>query len=115
MEACKRGKIRRNKMFRKPNTDRYGRAFSSDLPTKVFQKGALIPGYDPARWRADVCGTPMDWFEYGNTNSQYGWEIDHVLPVAHGGGDELSNLQPLQWYRNRVKGDKLNVNYCAIA
>lgn len=44
--------------------------------------------------------------EYGNVNSQYGWEIDHKNPVSNGGTDNVSrNLRPLQWRENRNKGD----------
>ena len=41
-------------------------------------------------------------------NHNYGWEIDHINPVASGGGDEIGNLQPLNWKNNSAKGDKLN-------
>ncbi len=50
----------------------------------------------------------MKWSEHGNRDSKYGWEIDHINPVANGGGDELNNLQPLNWVNNANKGDKLN-------
>ena len=48
------------------------------------------------------------------TTGDYSWEIDHIRPVAHGGGDELTNLQPLQWKNNRHKGDDFPNWSCAV-
>lgn len=75
------------------------------LKRAVWQKGQRIPGYDQAEWRQDSCGRAIRYSDHADTTSQYGWEIDHIVPKAKGGGDELSNLQPLYWENNRRKGD----------
>lgn len=56
--------------------------------------------------RVDRYGNEMRFGDYGNEQSELGWEIDHIQPVAEGGLDMLSNLQPLQWKKNREKGDQ---------
>lgn len=72
----------------------------------VWNKGRKIDGYDSDMWRYDICGNVMKYIDHGDTNSKHGWEIDHIKPVSKGGGNELDNLQPLQWENNRSKGDK---------
>lgn len=94
-----------NTFRRNPGTDSGGSTFSESAKLAVWNKGNEVPGYDRTRWRYDVCGNPINWFEYGNTQSKNGWEIDHIKPIAKGGTDDLSNLQPLQWETNRSKSD----------
>jgi 5-methylcytosine-specific restriction endonuclease McrA len=52
----------------------------------------------------------MKFSDYGCI-SKYGWEIDHIIPVACHGSDLLTNLQPLYWKNNRRKGDSLFFDY----
>jgi hypothetical protein len=73
---------------------------SAKVVLAVWQKGRIVQGYDPASWRQDVCATWMNFAQYGYVHSNYGWEIGHIEP---NGGDDLSNLQPLQWQNNRAK------------
>ena len=91
---------------RQAGSTRSGGSFSDAVKRAVFNKGRVVPGWDASRYRADACGYLIDWHEYGNTTRR-GWEIDHIMPVAKGGTDDLINLQPLQWYTNRHKADNV--------
>ena len=104
-------------MARQNNSDRSGNSFSEETKRAVWNKAQIVSGYDSANIRKDLCGAWINWDKYGNTTENgNGWEIDHIKPVSKGGGDELSNLQPLQWQNNRKKGDDYPaLNYCIVS
>lgn len=98
----------------KPSTNEYENAFSKSEIFQVWNKGAEINGFSRVDWRRDICGAVMKFEEYGNRNSKYGWEIDHIKPKFEGGTDELMNLQPLHWENNNHKGNNYPIYACKI-
>lgn len=71
----------------------------------IWNKARIVPRFNPALYRQDACGAWITFQCYGDRDSPYGWEIDHIVPVTNGGSDNLSNLQPLHWKNNAAKGD----------
>ena len=69
----------------------------------VWRKGKIIPRVDPNQWRKDACGAWIAASAYGNRDSAYGWEIDHVN--GNSSDDRFDNLQPLHWMNNVAKSD----------
>ncbi len=60
-------------------------------------------------------------FKEGMTHNNYGrngWSIDHIIPLVSAGSDKekaeklchYTNLQPLWWWENLQKGDKIPQN-----
>jgi hypothetical protein len=72
-------------------------SWSEEMIEIVLGKGKVVKDNDPNVYRKDQCGALIRRNSYGNRDSQYGWEIDHISP---GGPNIPSNLRPLQWRNN---------------
>ncbi len=73
----------------------------------VWAKGRVIPNYDPAVWRRDDYGNAMRYADYGDRDSDFGWELDHRIPSALGGTSDLANKRPLHYKANAILGGHL--------
>lgn len=74
---------------------------------RVWKKGEKVLFKDPYKVRRDKYGNEIHFDEYGNRNSEKGWEDDHIKPKSLGGHPtHLNNRQPLQWRENVRKRDK---------
>ena len=69
---------------------------------------ALGSGLSPAESRYDAFGNEIRWAEYGNQDSPYGWHLDHIIPLAVGGRDEIDNIRALHWQPNCKMGGLLS-------
>lgn len=65
------------------------------------------------RVRKDACGAFILYEDFGDRNSAFGWEIDHIYPasklkeredVTDEQIDDMRNLRPLNWRNNASKG-----------
>lgn len=77
--------------------------YSEELIQKVWEKATVVHEYNSEKFRQAHCKAWIVRSEYGNRESPYGWEIDHIKPLSEGGTDDLSNLRPLQWENNASK------------
>ncbi|MBN2378221.1 HNH endonuclease [candidate division WOR-3 bacterium] len=68
--------------------------YTYNIILKVWEKAQILEGKNPALWRADDHGVLMYREHYGNHESIFGWEVTHIIPIALGGKDEISNLKP---------------------
>jgi hypothetical protein len=75
--------------------------FTDEEIQAVWNKGKVTYN-DPKVWRKDQCDAWIHRNRYGNRDSKWGWEIDHINP---NGGDSLANLRPLQWKNNLAKSE----------
>lgn len=80
-------------------------SFTAETIQKVWEKGFTASGNDPQLFRKDQCGAWIGRNYYGDRESEYGWEIDHIKCIANAGTDILFNLRPLQWQNNAFRQD----------
>ena len=90
-------------MFRQPSTDLSGKPFDAAIIEAVWNKA--VPSTEHPPMRLDAHGALIWKGGYANTNSRFGWLIGHRRPSSEGGGDDLENLEPLQWENYRQNGN----------
>lgn len=87
--------------------------FCQELLDAIWSKGLTDANYDSDHVRKDACGAWMIREQYGNRESPFGWEVDHIYPeskltainVPQQVINDLSNLRPLNWKNNDSKQD----------
>lgn len=79
---------------------------NDEIKDMVWNKAKFISdANERLGFRKDQCDAWIKYSEYGNRQSDYGWEIDHITPVSKGGDDSLANLRPLHWNNNASRQD----------
>lgn len=76
-----------------------------DVIQAVWEKGAVVQGYNPDFYRQDAANAWMARDAYGDKGRDLGWTIDHIYPVEKGGGNHFVNLRPMNWKNNIRKSD----------
>ena len=79
--------------------------WSNEEIQQIWEKAAVVVGYNPDIWRKDQCGAWIYRQHYGTASvgechTSYKWQIDHIKPESKEGEDIISNARPLQWYNN---------------
>ena len=70
----------------------------------VWNRAIPQESNNPDLFRKDYAGAWIKKSDYGK-ETEYGWEIDHLRPLAKDGDYSLNNLYPVQWRNNRKKGN----------
>jgi hypothetical protein len=73
----------------------------------VWNKGKVIKGKDPTKYRNDAYHNEIHYSDHGTT-TPYGWDIDHTIPKAKGGSNDISNLEPVHYSKNRSMGARMD-------
>lgn len=81
------------------------RDFTQDEIEEAWNKADVAEGNNPDIFRKDYAGAWIRKSDYGNRNSEYGWEVDHLCPLSMNGTYDIGNLYPLHWKNNLAKAD----------
>lgn len=87
--------------------------FSDQQIQEAWNHASAVEGYDHSRFRKDACGAWIIRDKYGDTDSLYGWVIDHVVPrsllqekgISEPMIDNSLNLRALQHENNESKSN----------
>lgn len=88
--------------------------FNKEIIEEVWKKATVIQGYDEDHFRKDCCGAIIAREKYGDLDSVFGWQIDHVYPQSLGGTDIIDNLRAMQWQNNESKKDDYPSYYSSV-
>ena len=87
------------------NYRNYGRPGCKDA---VWKKGKKIQDMDPNEFRkCNISNNIIRYSHYGDNNSVYNWDIDHIIPKSKNGSNDISNLQPVSSSKNRSMGNSI--------
>ena len=71
---------------------------------EAWGKARPVEGVNPNVWRKDFAGAWIRRFDYGQ-QTMYGWDVDTIRPVSHGGGTDEANLAAMHWKNRASKGE----------
>ena len=69
-----------------------------------YDNEALERIFDRTDGRCHICHRKMHFGNYGQPGHRGAWEVEHSIPRAHGGTDNLNNLYGAHVACNRAKG-----------
>jgi len=85
---------------RKQKREPYTSPYTPEEILTIWGKGQVVLGREPSEWREDDFGNRIQFDKYGDRDSSFGWEVDHIISIKDGGSNLLSNLRPIQWETN---------------
>lgn len=88
-------------------------AWTEEQIQGTWNRATIVDGYDRNRFRKDACGAWIIRDKYGDTDSLYGWVVDHIVPqsllrekgISESMIDNSLNLRALQHENNASKSD----------
>ena len=69
----------------------------SHLNQEIWEKAEKIDGQPADEWRRTHDGKKIRKDDYADSESEYGWELEYIIPVSQGGTDDINNLRPCYW------------------
>ena len=88
-------------------------ASKETLKDIAWNTACAVPNHDPSVERWDPCGAWIRYADFENHNSDYGWDIDHVFPVAKLRYHKVPrmlwnhtlNIRAIHWKNNLLKSN----------